>query len=154
MDSPQWGNLTHHCRCGKTRQLLPDHFEYPKFGDTVELKVLCDECKDHPDPEIVLITMRLQVEVTSNDPEETRLDKTKRVLQDVLSQGINPFDLMSWPYLMNLVAMVKEGEGILDLDVYVNTKKLLTEALLNKAKDKDEDEGVFVYSDLAKAILE
>lgn len=67
----------------------------------------------------------------------------------LLLEGIEPLDLLSWVFLLDLHARYKEFTG-LDLDVHYRMKDGVAGALWRKARMLDEEKGTSWHADLLR----
>lgn len=76
-------------------------------------------------------------------PTETLQDVTGRYFKQLKREGLNPFDLLSWDYLVNLyIEVVKSGHrgDFNDHVAHKSTKAAIWAALERKAESIDLDE--------------
>ncbi len=79
--------------------------------------------------------------------DKRKVDLQRRVVKLLEKNGMTPFDLVSWVWLLDFNERSKDFNG-LDLSIHVEFRKQVVLALVRKAKALDVCDGTTSHMDL------
>lgn len=82
--------------------------------------------------------------------DKRKVDLQRRIVKVLEKNGMTPFDLLSWVWLLDFNERSKEFNG-LDLSIHAGIRKEIVLALVRKAKALDACEGVTFRMELLSA---
>ncbi len=82
--------------------------------------------------------------------DKRKVDLQRRVVKLLERNGMTPFDLLSWVWLLDFNERSKEFNGI-DLNIHIDMRKDIVLALVRKAKALDAHDGTTSHMELLSA---
>lgn len=80
-----------------------------------------------------------------------KIEDVRQAVTDLEKKGLNPIDLFSWVYLLDLHARYKSFEGI-DLDIHYQMQMDIEKALWRKAKMLDEEKKTTFHTEMLESM--